>query len=248
VVVERAGQQAGGGGLADPAHPGEHEGVSDTARGEGVGERAHHRFLADQVLEPPRPVLARQDLIVVTSRRGRLQRRRGLVLRSLRRSRKHREGLVVALFRRGVEIAGVPGGSIFGRTVGGHEPYGSKRWRLDGDPQRNSLRLLPSGPDRGGEDYARRQPPPPISGAGAGEARRSGPTGRKVAMIVMHGVASLPLALEADAWPPRPSSPMPSPAIRWTAPPTAGATPRGCRARLRRRAPGPWCSGRASRC
>ena len=36
---------------------------------------------------------------------------------------------------------------------------------LDGDPQRNSLRLLPSGPDRVGEDYARRQPPSLISRA-----------------------------------------------------------------------------------
>ena len=36
-------------------------------------------------------------------------------------------------------------------------------WRLDADPQRNSLRLLPSGPDRVGEGYARRQSPSPIS-------------------------------------------------------------------------------------
>ncbi len=60
-VVERPGQQARRRRLADAAHAGQHEGVGDTVAGEGVGEGAHHGFLADQVLEGARAVLARQD-------------------------------------------------------------------------------------------------------------------------------------------------------------------------------------------
>jgi hypothetical protein len=44
-----AGQDARGRRLADAAHAGEHEGMRDAAGGEGVGEGAHHRLLADQV-------------------------------------------------------------------------------------------------------------------------------------------------------------------------------------------------------
>ena len=51
LVVERPGQQPRGGGLADPAHASEHEGVGDAAGGEGVAQGAHHRLLTDQVLE-----------------------------------------------------------------------------------------------------------------------------------------------------------------------------------------------------
>ena len=61
LVVQGPGQQAGGGGLADPAHAGEHEGVGDAAGGEGVGQGADHRLLADQVLEALRPVFAGED-------------------------------------------------------------------------------------------------------------------------------------------------------------------------------------------
>ena len=38
-------------GLADAAHAGQHEGMRDPVRLEGVAERAHHRLLADQVGE-----------------------------------------------------------------------------------------------------------------------------------------------------------------------------------------------------
>ena len=61
LVVEGAGQQAGGGGLADAADAGEHEGVGDAAGGEGVGQGADHGLLADQVLEGARPVFAGED-------------------------------------------------------------------------------------------------------------------------------------------------------------------------------------------
>jgi hypothetical protein len=60
LVVQGAGQQAGGRGLAHPADAGQHEGVGDAAAGEGVGQRADHGLLADQVLERARTVFARQ--------------------------------------------------------------------------------------------------------------------------------------------------------------------------------------------
>ena len=49
-------------------------------------------------------------------------------------------------------------------------PQRTQGWRLDGDPKRNSLRLLPSGPDRVGEGSARRQPPLRISLGGPDSA------------------------------------------------------------------------------
>ncbi len=50
---------------------------------------------------------------------------------------------------------------------------GRARWRLNGDPKRNSLRLLPLGPDRVGEGVAHRQSPPPISRALPRDARQA---------------------------------------------------------------------------
>ncbi len=91
--VEGARQEPGGGGLANPPHPGEHEGVGDAAGGEGVAQRAHHRLLADHVLEALRTVLARQDDIAVVADR---RRRRGLAKKHLRR-------VGVALFSVGFE-------------------------------------------------------------------------------------------------------------------------------------------------
>ncbi len=62
-AVQRAGDDAGGGGLADAAHAGQHEGVRDPADGEGVAQDAHHRLLADQVVEAGRAVFARQHAV-----------------------------------------------------------------------------------------------------------------------------------------------------------------------------------------
>ena len=59
-AVQRAGDDAGGGGLADAADAGEHEGMRDAAGGEGVAQDAHHRLLADQVVEAGRAVFPRQ--------------------------------------------------------------------------------------------------------------------------------------------------------------------------------------------
>ena len=63
LVVERAGKNARGGRLADPAHAGQHPGLGDTAGGERVGQRAHHRLLPDQVGEIARAVFARENAI-----------------------------------------------------------------------------------------------------------------------------------------------------------------------------------------
>ena len=67
-IVEGAGENAGGGGLADPAHAGEDIGLVDALERERIGEGAHHRVLADQVVEIRRAIFSRQHAI-----RGRLK-------------------------------------------------------------------------------------------------------------------------------------------------------------------------------
>ncbi len=63
LVVQRAGQNARRRGLADAAHAGEDPGLRDAAGLEGVGHRAHHGVLADQVVEGRGPVFARQHAV-----------------------------------------------------------------------------------------------------------------------------------------------------------------------------------------
>ena len=62
-AVQRAGDDAGGGGFADTAHAREHERVRDPAGGKGIAQDAHHRLLADQVVERGRPVFAGKDAV-----------------------------------------------------------------------------------------------------------------------------------------------------------------------------------------
>ena len=62
-IVEGAGEDARRRRLADAADAGQDIGLVDAARGEGIGERAHHRLLADQVLEAHGPVFSRQHPI-----------------------------------------------------------------------------------------------------------------------------------------------------------------------------------------
>ena len=130
--VQGPGQQAGGGGLAHPAHPGEHEGVGDPARSKGMGQGADHGLLADQVLEPTGAVLAGQHLIG-----GRTFGRRtfggfgGWRLR--RRAAEHVGGGVVAL--RGGVVRRV-GLVLPGRVVGhcpaiAAPPPGHREWTLE---------------------------------------------------------------------------------------------------------------------
>src|SRR3546814_10459075 len=47
--VQRPGDDTRGGGLADAAYAGEAEGLGDAPGGDGVGERAHQRVLADRI-------------------------------------------------------------------------------------------------------------------------------------------------------------------------------------------------------
>ena len=70
-IVEGPRQNARRRRFADPAHARQDIGVVDAARGEGIGKRAHHRLLADEVLEPHRPVFSRQHPIGGCRRRGR---------------------------------------------------------------------------------------------------------------------------------------------------------------------------------
>ena len=63
LVVERTRQDARRRRLADAAHAGENPGLRDAAGLERVRNGAHHRILADQVVEGSGPVLARQDAV-----------------------------------------------------------------------------------------------------------------------------------------------------------------------------------------
>ena len=63
LAVERLGEDARDGGLADAARAGEQEGVVDAARVERVGERAAHVVLADEFVEAARAPLAGEDEI-----------------------------------------------------------------------------------------------------------------------------------------------------------------------------------------
>ncbi len=63
LAVERLGQDAADGGLADAARPGEQPGVVQAPGGEGVRERAHDVLLTDQRAEGLRTPFARKDLI-----------------------------------------------------------------------------------------------------------------------------------------------------------------------------------------
>ncbi len=142
-AVERAGDDARGGGLAHAAHAGEHEGMGDAAGGEGVGQRAHQRLLPDQAGE-----VAGAGICAPGPDRA---------------QRRPRE---LARWRRGVEAQ-----TWFLALVHRVSALSEYRRRLADDPKLGSLRLLPSGPDRVGERFVRRQPPGALY-QGQGPARQ----------------------------------------------------------------------------
>ena len=120
----------------------------DAIGGEGIGERAHHRLLADQVVEAGGAVFAREHAIAGAGggarargrARAKVRRRRGCgAITSFMRERARRPG-----------AAGQRGPSAPGAAVGG--------WTKT---RPGSLGLLPSGPDPVGERYVLRQPPGP---------------------------------------------------------------------------------------
>ena len=61
--IEGACENAGGRRLADAADAGQHPGLRDTAGRKRVGERFHHRVLADQVGEVPGAVFPGENAI-----------------------------------------------------------------------------------------------------------------------------------------------------------------------------------------
>ncbi len=72
LVIQAAGEDAGGGGLADAAHPGEDPGLRDAPGLERVRDRPHHGLLADQVVEGGGTVFAREHAVAgALARRGR---------------------------------------------------------------------------------------------------------------------------------------------------------------------------------
>ena len=63
LAVQRARENARGGGLADAARPREDERLRDTLRADRVTKRLGHAALADHVIETLRAPLARENLI-----------------------------------------------------------------------------------------------------------------------------------------------------------------------------------------
>src|SRR5262249_5357736 len=72
---ERLGQDACGGGLADAARAPEQERVVDPPARDRILQRARHVLLADDAVEPLRPILPGQDEI---GHRGGLEKKRWL--------------------------------------------------------------------------------------------------------------------------------------------------------------------------
>ena len=130
-IIERARENAGGGGLADAAHAGEHVGLVHAAELEGVGEDADHQVLPDQLLETLGPILSRENPVgggraSCPLRRGR--QRRGLQLAEETAAR----GLIVlrAVVRHlRLLVAPCMGGAGFARRA-----RRSRSRRLDRDP------------------------------------------------------------------------------------------------------------------
>ena len=62
-AVQRARQDARRRRLADAAGPGEHESLRQASARQRVPQRARDRLLSDDIVEPLRPPLARDDLV-----------------------------------------------------------------------------------------------------------------------------------------------------------------------------------------
>ncbi len=62
-IIEGAGEDARGRGLADAAHAGQNIGLMDSVEVEGVRQRPDHGLLADQILEARGAIFAGEDAI-----------------------------------------------------------------------------------------------------------------------------------------------------------------------------------------
>ena len=106
LIVQGAGEDAGGGGLSHPAHAGQDIGLGDAAGGEGVGERPDHGLLADEVIERLRPVFSRQHAIGRRRRHGNGGRRgRRAEIEAEGRFIRRRQGRVLMVRAHGAFIA-----------------------------------------------------------------------------------------------------------------------------------------------
>ena len=176
-VIQRARQNARGGRLPDAAHAGQDPGLRDAAGLERVRDRAHHRFLSDQVGEGRGAIFARQHAIRRAARCGRANVQsgaRGVVHPDL-------TGVIPEAAQR---LSGIHNPKIawYGRSRGygfrargfaaprNDSVFGSGR--LTSDPSRSSLGLLPSGPDPVGEWLVHRQPPGSYIGRTKQECKR----------------------------------------------------------------------------
>ena len=139
-VIERAGEDARGRGLADAAHAGEDPGLRNASGLERVRDRAHHGVLADQVVESRRPVFARQHAIAVGAAAARPVTELG------------NRAIVFRLAHRAIRFAAA-------RRAGSLRTTSRNWWEADERPEPRSLGLLPSGPDPVGEWLVHRQPP-----------------------------------------------------------------------------------------
>src|SRR5208282_4684695 len=147
-VVQRAGENARGRRLAGAAHAGENIGLVDTVDGEGIGDRPDHRLLADEFLEPLRPVFSRENAVGRGRRRERSGRRLGGKQRIA-----HRSLLPPDSDRSSGSIRFLGPAPTAAQNAREGEGGGWTKTRPV------SLGLLPSGPDPVGERYVLRQPP-----------------------------------------------------------------------------------------
>ena len=165
-IVEGAGKDAGGRRLADAAHAGEDIGLMDAVGGEGIGERPHHRLLADEVVEP------RGRYLRASARWGTHARRRP---GAGAQDPTGKRGSSAAAFRASSisarSIGRIAASLAAARTPAPRRQSGAKvrGWTKT---RPGSLGLLPSGPDPVGERFVLRQPPAPYLDHGA--RRRKG--------------------------------------------------------------------------
>ena len=149
LVVERAREDARGRGLADAAHAGQDAGLRDAAGLERVRDRAHHRLLADQVVEGGRAVFARQHAI---GRRPPARPPRSKPPRAPLSG-----GFGIAARHRSIRIDVSSAACGTARRISAwrapalRDSLERTRWEADERPDRSSLGLLPSGPDPVGE-------------------------------------------------------------------------------------------------
>ena len=175
-VIQRAGENSGGGGFADPAHPGQDPGLRNSPRLERIRNGADHGLLADQIVETGGAVFARQHPVGLAGLRARRQARnrpdwRRQVCRGERQHHSSVDPQLIVSQGRLAERSRIqrerrpwPHLARFARKTGR---------RLTSDPIRTSLGLLPSGPDPVGEWLVHRQSPGPYLGPKGPESKRA---------------------------------------------------------------------------